>query len=67
MRVLRANRKTDAVKTPILDHCDRGGNIRCWFGKLRSILFNLDPHTAIVGSLCLLFGLGYLMLLGTHA
>jgi hypothetical protein len=29
--------------------------------------FNLDPHTAIVGSLCLLFGLGYLMLLGIHA
>ena len=29
--------------------------------------FNLDPHAAIVGSLCLLFGLGYLMLLGIHA
>src|SRR3989442_10256552 len=39
MEAPRANRKTDAVQTPILDYRNCGGNICCWFGKLRSILF----------------------------
>jgi len=29
--------------------------------------FNQDPHTAVTGSLCIFFGLGYLILLGIHA
>src|SRR6267143_3817715 len=39
MQALRANRKTDAVQTSILDCRNRCGNICCRFGKLRSILF----------------------------
>src|SRR5438105_7785988 len=39
MEAPRADGKTDAVQTPILDYRNCGGNICCWFGKLRSILF----------------------------
>ncbi len=46
MEAPRANRKTDAIQTPILDYRNRGGNICCWFGKLRSILFQSRfPHS----------------------